>query len=136
MQPSASAITPTLYTKTTRLRATVQTARALYKTASWARVALATHDLSKHVVAPQKQPALPQASSLFLAAAGALLLALASDNLAKHHDAVAVHEGHAREALAILEGVANKRLLRLEAALSHLVGLQRVRVFHLLAAPH
>merc|ERR1712127_822314 len=134
MQPSASAITPTLYTKTTRLRATVQTARSLYKTASWARVALATHDLSKHVIPPQKQPALPQASSLFLAALITLLLALASDNLTKHHDAVAVHEGHAREALAILEGVADKRLLRLEAALSHLVGLQRVRVFHLLAA--
>merc|ERR1711897_2487 len=49
-------------------------------------------------------------------------------------NAVAVHEGNAGEALAILEGVAHQGLLRLEAALSHLVGLQRVWVLHLLAA--
>merc|ERR1712186_298256 len=72
--------------------------------------------------------------SLLLAAGGALLLALARDDLAKHHHAVAVHEGHARQALAILEGVADQRLLRLEAALRHLVGLQGVRALHLLAA--
>ena len=49
-------------------------------------------------------------------------------DLAQHYHTVAVHEGHPREALAILEGVAHKGLLRLEAALSHLIGLQRVRV--------
>merc|ERR1719229_832238 len=37
------------------------------------------------------------------------------------------------QALAVLKGVADQRLLRLEAALSHLVGLQGVRVLHLLA---
>ena len=34
----------------------------------------------------------------------------------------------AGEALAVLEGVADEGLLRLEAALGHLVGLQGVRV--------
>merc|ERR1712176_1491508 len=75
-----------------------------------------------------------KSNSLLLAAGGALLLALARDDLAKHHHAVAVHEGHTRQALAILEGVADQRLLRLEAALCHLVGLQGVRALHLLAA--
>merc|ERR1711976_1145315 len=71
---------------------------------------------------------------LLLAAGAALLLALARDHLAKHHYAVAVHESHARQTLAILEGVAHERLLRLEAALSHLVGLKGVGVLHLLDA--
>mmetsp|Transcript_14645 Transcript_14645/g.39179 ORF Transcript_14645/g.39179 Transcript_14645/m.39179 type:complete len:521 (+) Transcript_14645:50-1612(+) len=71
--------------------------------------------------------------SLLLAAGAALLLALARDDLAKHHNAVAVHERHARQALAVLEGVAHERLLRLEAALSHLVGLEGVGILHLLA---
>merc|ERR1712004_83275 len=71
--------------------------------------------------------------SLLLAAGAALLLALARDHLAKHHHAVAIHECHARQALAVLEGVAYQRLLRLEAALSHLVGLEGVRILHLLA---
>merc|ERR1719229_270984 len=65
-------------------------------------------------------------ASLLLAARRALLLALARDNLPQHHDTVPVHEGDARKALAILEGVTDERLLRLEAALRHLVGLQRV----------
>merc|ERR1712176_590980 len=71
---------------------------------------------------------------LLLASGAALLLALARDDFAQHHYAVPVHEGHARQALAILEGVADQRLLRRKAALGHLVGLQRVRIFHLLAA--
>merc|ERR1719174_917185 len=72
--------------------------------------------------------------SLLLAAGSGLLLPLAGDHLPQHHHAVAVHEGDAREALAVLEGVADKRLLRLEGALRHLVGLQRVRLLHILAA--
>merc|ERR1719364_455098 len=75
------------------------------------------------------------ARSLLLSATlVALVLPLAGNHLAKHHDAVAVHEGDAREALAVLEGVANERLLRLEGALRHLVGLQRVWVLHFLTA--
>ena len=62
-----------------------------------------------------------------------LTLALAAHHLAKHHHAVAIHEGNTGEALAILEGVADQWLLWLEAALSHLIGLQGVRVLHLLA---
>merc|ERR1712228_729152 len=83
-----------------------------------------------------QQPAAARASqpSLLLAAGRALFLTLARDHLAKHHHAVTVHEGDAREALAILEGVADERLLRLKAALRHLVRLQRVRVLHFLAS--
>merc|ERR1712050_278811 len=73
--------------------------------------------------------------SLLLAAAGTtLLLPLARDHLAQHDNTVAIHEGDARQTLAILEGVAHQGLLRLEAALGHFVGLQGVRVVHLLAA--
>merc|ERR1712039_747605 len=75
-----------------------------------------------------------QQASLLLAASRALLLALARDHLAEHHHAIAIHEGNTRKALAILEGVAHERLLWLGAALRHLVRLQRMRVFHLLAA--
>merc|ERR550539_1240204 len=74
------------------------------------------------------------AASLLLTAGSCVLLALAGDDLAQHDDAVSVHKGNAREALAVLEGVADERLLRLEAALGHLVGLEGVGVFHLLAA--
>merc|ERR1712226_589473 len=67
-----------------------------------------------------------QTSSLLLAASGLLVvLPLARDDLAKHHHAVAIHESDARKALAILERVADQRLLRCEAALRHLVRLQR-----------
>merc|ERR1740123_2698929 len=76
----------------------------------------------------------PTGHSLFLAASSALLLALARDDLAQHDHTVAVHEGDTREALTILEGIAHEWLLRLEAALRHLVGLERVRVLHLLTA--
>merc|ERR1719480_336194 len=68
---------------------------------------------------------LPEGSLLFPTGPCVVLL-LAGDDLPQHHAAVAVQEGHAREALAVLEGVADQRLLRLEAALRHLVGLQRV----------
>merc|ERR1711920_637743 len=73
-------------------------------------------------------------SLLLAATARSVFLALARNDLAEHHHAVAIHESDAGEALAILEGVANQGLLRLEAALSHLVRLQRVWVLHLLAA--
>merc|ERR1711953_137297 len=72
--------------------------------------------------------------SFLLATSGPLLLTLASDDLAQHHHAIAVHERDARKALAILECVANERLLWLEAALRHFVRLERVRLLHLLAA--
>merc|ERR1712186_149091 len=75
-----------------------------------------------------------QCSLLLATSTATLFLALAGDDLAKHHHTIAIHEGNAREALAILEGVADQWLLRLEAALSHLVRLQRVWVLHLLAA--
>merc|ERR1712182_74955 len=55
-------------------------------------------------------------------------------DLAKHDDTVAVKEGDAGETLAVLEGVDDQGLLRGEVHLCHLVGLERVRVLHLLAA--
>merc|ERR1740123_1789844 len=53
---------------------------------------------------------------------------------AKHDDAVSIHECHPGKSLAIFESVTHQRLLRLEAALGHLIGLQGVRVLHFLAA--
>merc|ERR1712217_616407 len=74
------------------------------------------------------------ASLLLLASArGLVILALARDDLAKHHHTITVHEGDAGEAFAILEGVAHQGLLRLEAALRHLVRLERVWILHFLA---
>merc|ERR1711907_471134 len=70
----------------------------------------------------------------------ALLLLRALDlvnllhNLAKHDDTVAVQECNARKTLAVLERVNDERLLRSEVHLGHLVGLERMRVLHLLAA--
>merc|ERR1712113_1339061 len=75
-----------------------------------------------------------QNCSLLLASRGGFFLTLARNNFAKHDNTVAIHECDPRQTLAILEGIANKRLLRSEAALSHLVGLQRVRILHLLAS--
>merc|ERR1712182_145 len=84
---------------------------------------------------PVRSRSLSPLRLLFLATSGTcLLLPLARHHLPKHHHAVAIHEGHAREALAVLEGVAHERLLRLERALRHLVRLQRVGILHLLAA--
>merc|ERR1719198_651370 len=71
--------------------------------------------------------------SLLLAASSSLFLALAGDDLAKHHHTVAIHEGHTRKTLTVLEGVTHQRLLRLEGALRHLIRLQGVWVVHLLA---
>merc|ERR1711945_26095 len=70
--------------------------------------------------------------SLLLAATD-ILLALAGDDFSKHDDTVAIHEGNAGETLTVLEAVAHKWLLWLEAALSHLVRLERVRLLELLA---
>merc|ERR1719473_1755021 len=73
-------------------------------------------------------------------ARAALLLLRAFDlvnllhDLAKHDDTVSVQESNARKTLAVLEGVDDERLLRGEVHLRHLVGLERVRVLHLLAA--
>merc|ERR1711897_85995 len=72
-------------------------------------------------------------SLLLAAASGGIVLAFARDDLAKHHHAISVHEGNTGETLAILECVAHQGLLRLEAALRHLVRLKRVRILHLLA---
>merc|ERR550537_1443643 len=55
-------------------------------------------------------------------------------HLAEHDGGVAVEEGDAGEALAILEGVDDERLLRAEDDLGHLVRLERVGRLHLLAA--
>merc|ERR1719359_150741 len=55
-------------------------------------------------------------------------------DLPKHNHAVAVEESDAGETLAVLERVDDRRLLRREVHLRHLVGLERVRVLHLLAA--
>merc|ERR1719313_3159830 len=63
-----------------------------------------------------------------------VLLVLELGDLAKHDRGVAVEEGDAREALAVLERVDDERLLRLEDHLGHLVRLERVRRLHLLAA--
>mmetsp|Transcript_107546 Transcript_107546/g.269790 ORF Transcript_107546/g.269790 Transcript_107546/m.269790 type:complete len:456 (-) Transcript_107546:255-1622(-) len=77
---------------------------------------------------------MPAGCSLLLTTRSALLFTLARNNFAKHYDPIPVHKGDPRQALAILEGVAHERLLRLEAALRHLVRLERVRVFHFFAA--
>merc|ERR1712078_666118 len=71
--------------------------------------------------------------SLLLSTSCGLFLPLARHYLTKHDDTVAIHESNTREALAILEGVADEWLLRLEGTLGHLVRLQRVWFFHLLS---
>merc|ERR1712087_891575 len=73
--------------------------------------------------------------SLLLATSDILVvLPLARNDLAKHHYAIAVHEGNAREAPTVFECVAHERLLRLKAALRHLVRLQGVGILHLFSA--
>merc|ERR1711972_320076 len=59
--------------------------------------------------------------SFLLATSRRILLPLTRNDLPKHDHTIAVHEGNARETLTVLECVANKRLLRLEAALRHLI---------------
>mmetsp|Transcript_29659 Transcript_29659/g.64907 ORF Transcript_29659/g.64907 Transcript_29659/m.64907 type:complete len:572 (-) Transcript_29659:33-1748(-) len=86
--------------------------------------------------APQKAP--PGGLRLLLLLARLLWrhVRLGDDggHLAKHDGGVTVEEGDARETLAVLERVDHERLLRPEDDLGHLVGLERVRVLHLLAA--
>merc|ERR1712151_665302 len=60
-------------------------------------------------------------NSLFLTTFVALLLALARNHLSQHDNTVTIHESNSGQTLAILECIANKRLLRLETALSHLI---------------
>merc|ERR1719253_788243 len=60
-------------------------------------------------------------------------LGLDGHDLSKHDNTVAVHERDAGQTLAVLEGVRDERLLRLEGDLGHLVGLEGVRLLHLLA---
>ena len=55
------------------------------------------------------------------------------DDLAEHDGGVAVEEGDAAEALAVLEAVDDERLRRLEHDLRHLVRLHAVRLLQLLA---
>merc|ERR1712224_598037 len=74
------------------------------------------------------------ASTARLLLLGGLDLVHLLHDLPKHHNAVAVEESDAGETLAVLERVDDKRLLRGEVHLSHLVRLERVRVLHLLAA--
>jgi len=54
------------------------------------------------------------------------------DDLAKHDNTVTIQESNTGETFAILEGVSDQRLLRLEGDLGHFVGLKSVRVLHLL----
>jgi len=62
-----------------------------------------------------------------------LLLLDGGDDLAKHDDTVAIQECNTGETLAVLEGVDDERLDRGELHLSHFVGLEGMRLFHLLA---
>merc|ERR1712060_1030310 len=59
-------------------------------------------------------------------------LRLDRDDLSQHNNTVSVHESDTGETLAVLERVSDQGLLRLEGDLSHLVGLQGVRLLHLL----
>merc|ERR1719198_82593 len=86
-----------------------------------------------HVDGPGSDSRYPSQQGKSLLLLGLLDLALAGDDLSEHDNTVAIHEGDTGEALAVLEGVAHEGLLRLEAALSHLVGLEGVRLLHLLA---
>ena len=63
-----------------------------------------------------------------------LLLGGGLDHLPEHDGGVAVEEGDAGEALAVLEGVHDQGLLGLEHDLRDLVGLEGVGVLHLLPA--
>jgi len=58
---------------------------------------------------------------------------LTGNDLAQHDNTITIHEGDTRETFTVLESICDQRLLWLERAFSHLVGLQRVRVFQLLS---
>mmetsp|Transcript_81691 Transcript_81691/g.218669 ORF Transcript_81691/g.218669 Transcript_81691/m.218669 type:complete len:492 (+) Transcript_81691:45-1520(+) len=55
-------------------------------------------------------------------------------DLAQHDGTIAIQESNAGQPLAVLEGVHHQRLHRAEHDLSHLVGLQRMGLRHLLAS--
>merc|ERR1712151_700967 len=59
-------------------------------------------------------------------------LSLNRDDLTQHNNTVTIHEGNTGETFTVLEGISNQWLLWFESALSHFVGLQSVRFFHLL----
>merc|ERR1711959_807417 len=59
---------------------------------------------------------------------------LTRDDLAQHDHTISIHECNTGEAFAILKCVAHERLLGCEGAFCHLVGLQGVRILHLLAS--
>jgi len=58
---------------------------------------------------------------------------LGGDDLTKHDNTVAIQESDTGETFAILEGVDDERLARLELDLGHLVGLEGMWLFSLLA---
>merc|ERR1712050_310258 len=66
-------------------------------------------------------PTTCHAFSLFLSTLITLFLPFARNDLAQHNHTIAVHERYTRQTFAILERIANKRLLWLEAALRHLI---------------
>merc|ERR1712190_402075 len=72
-------------------------------------------------------------SFLFPAALVGLILLFTRDHFSEHNPTVALHKCHARQTLAVLEGVAHQWLLRLEGALCHFIGFQRMRFLHFLA---
>merc|ERR1712050_292199 len=74
----------------------------------------------------------PHSQSLLLAASADLLLSFAGIDAPEHHHAIAVHESDTTHTFAILESVADQRLLGDEAAFRHLVWLQGVGLFHFL----
>merc|ERR550525_1077739 len=73
-------------------------------------------------------------SSLLLATCSCILLALARDDFPEHDNTIPVHEGNPGETFTVLESVAHERLLWLEAALRHLIRLERMRILHLLSS--
>merc|ERR1719183_2010711 len=74
------------------------------------------------------------AYSLLLSSCSTILLLLTGDDLSKHNDTVAVHEGDTREPFAVFKAIADQRLLGLERALRHLVGLQSMRILRFFSA--
>merc|ERR1719492_112107 len=75
----------------------------------------------------------------FLLSSSICFLALTGYHLAQHHNSIAIHERNPGKTLTILEGVAYQWLLRHETALSHFVGFQGMRFFHLFSSsllPH
>merc|ERR1712151_231414 len=83
---------------------------------------------------------MPKELAMSKLAAGLLLLSttlvafiflFARNHFTQHDNAIAIHESDPWETFAILEGITNEWLLRLERCFCHLVGLQCMRIFHL-----